>query len=174
MITCRLNIFAHKDGQWHIMTRRKSSVATRSSNISTESKFVIRDNVLDYVVNQMTWLNYIQKNLGPQLVGGIQNFVEGERAHCKYQLCQQKPIGCSNSLANRSFLREQGHIPSVSQSEPDKSCSILHFPVPETRSSLTDVQPQDLTIFLDGLPHGLDNGAARWLDRPVNTQSTTI
>ena len=42
-------IFAHKDGQWHIMKPDGSSqLQLGEANISAESKFVIENNVLDY------------------------------------------------------------------------------------------------------------------------------
>ena len=42
-------IFAHKDGQWHIMKPDGSSqLQLGAANISAESKFVIENNVLDY------------------------------------------------------------------------------------------------------------------------------
>ena len=42
-------IFAHKDGQWHIMKPDGSSqLQLGAVNISAESKFVIENNVLDY------------------------------------------------------------------------------------------------------------------------------
>lgn len=42
-------IFAHKDGQWHIMNPDGSSqLQLGEANISAESKFVIENNVLDY------------------------------------------------------------------------------------------------------------------------------
>lgn len=42
-------IFAHKDGQWHIMKPYGSSqLQLGEANISAESKFVIENNVLDY------------------------------------------------------------------------------------------------------------------------------
>ena len=44
-----LAIFAHKDGQWHIMKPDGSSqLQLGEANISAESKFVIENNVLDY------------------------------------------------------------------------------------------------------------------------------
>ena len=42
-------IFAHKDGQWHIIKPDGSSqLQLGAANISAESKFVIENNVLDY------------------------------------------------------------------------------------------------------------------------------
>ena len=42
-------IFAHKDGQWHIMKPDGSSqLQLGEASISAESKFVIENNVLDY------------------------------------------------------------------------------------------------------------------------------
>ena len=42
-------IFAHKDGQWHIMKPDGSSqLQLGAANVSVESKFVIENNVLDY------------------------------------------------------------------------------------------------------------------------------
>ncbi|WP_241496362.1 hypothetical protein [Streptococcus parasanguinis] len=42
-------IFAHKDGQWHIMKPDGSSqLQLGAADISAESKFVIENNVLDY------------------------------------------------------------------------------------------------------------------------------
>ena len=42
-------IFAHKDGQWHIMNPDGSSqLQLGEASISAESKFVIENNVLDY------------------------------------------------------------------------------------------------------------------------------
>jgi len=42
-------IFAHKDGQWHILDPDGSSqLQLGAANVSAESKFVIENNVLDY------------------------------------------------------------------------------------------------------------------------------